>query len=499
MSSIVGFVSKNKTLFLIFLLALFFRLYKIVQSYNFDHDQDLYSWIVKDILEGHFRLIGQLTSIEGVFIGPLFYYLLAPIYFVMGMNPLSALVLAITISLVTVISTYFLFKKLFGDKVGIVGGIIMASSMGVSWFDRWVVPTQPTILWSVWFLYGILSLLSGQRNAVLILAVLVGLVWHIHVALAPLVLIIPLAFLISDKKKLFEDRDGFLKTLAVSFAAIAFLAMPFLLFELKNGFIQTRSLLEISSPELARITGQPTGMYRAQIIWENLGRWLNNIIFAGYPKDYSNVVKIGFFASLSFLAFKKVISVKIFVLILTWISIVFMAQYLSKKGVSEYYFANLSAPLILVLSLLFGLFWKKLKTFLLVPLLLSAYVIYNILQWVQMPDLGNNYLSKLKTAEYIKQDAMTSGLPCVGLSFIADLGTNVGFRYIFWYKDLKVIKPKEGAHIYTIVFPNSRNKEEQVAQFGAYGVILPKERGTMDPLICERADYQLDPLLGFYN
>ena len=65
-------------------IALFFRLYKLREFYIFEHDQDLYSFIVRDILSGHFRLIGQLTSIDGVFIGPLYYYLLAPFYALFG-------------------------------------------------------------------------------------------------------------------------------------------------------------------------------------------------------------------------------------------------------------------------------------------------------------------------------------------------------------------------------------------------------------------------------
>ena len=58
---------------LILVIGLFFRSYQLTERFEFAHDGDLYSWIVKDIVVNHhFRLIGQLTSAPGIFIGGLF-------------------------------------------------------------------------------------------------------------------------------------------------------------------------------------------------------------------------------------------------------------------------------------------------------------------------------------------------------------------------------------------------------------------------------------------
>lgn len=58
-------------------VASLFRLYNFEKSFSFAHDADLYSWIAKDINNGHQRLVGQLTSVPGVFIGSFYYYLMA--------------------------------------------------------------------------------------------------------------------------------------------------------------------------------------------------------------------------------------------------------------------------------------------------------------------------------------------------------------------------------------------------------------------------------------
>lgn len=99
-------------------IGLFFRVYKLSEFYIFEHDQDLYSWIVKDILvDGHLRLIGQVTSIEGLFIGPFYYYLLAPFYFIFNMNPLAAMIPANIINLLTAISLYWVLARFFDRRV----------------------------------------------------------------------------------------------------------------------------------------------------------------------------------------------------------------------------------------------------------------------------------------------------------------------------------------------------------------------------------------------
>ncbi len=113
-------------LILILLLALFMRTWELERFYLFEHDNDLYSWIVKDILvDHHIRLIGQETSIHKLFIGPLFYYLLVPFFALSGLSPFSATILTTLTGLLTVISVYFVFSKFFGPAPGLAGAFCM--------------------------------------------------------------------------------------------------------------------------------------------------------------------------------------------------------------------------------------------------------------------------------------------------------------------------------------------------------------------------------------
>jgi 4-amino-4-deoxy-L-arabinose transferase-like glycosyltransferase len=118
-------------------LALFFRLYNFEGGFIFAHDHDLYSWIAKDLLVNkHWRLVGQVTSVPGVFIGPLYYYLIAFFYFLFRMNPLSAVIPLTLIGLAGVFSFYYFLKTYFGNKTGLIGAFLWACTWGVASFER---------------------------------------------------------------------------------------------------------------------------------------------------------------------------------------------------------------------------------------------------------------------------------------------------------------------------------------------------------------------------
>src|SRR3989338_4359605 len=144
--STVLFLLKKKSniliLFLIILIGLFFRTYLAVERFEFGHDGDLYSWIVKDIVVNHhFRLIGQLTSAPGIFIGGLFYYLLIPFFLLSNMDPIGTTSFAIIIGLVTIFSLYFVLSKLFKTEVGLIASFLYATLLTTVNADRWIVPT----------------------------------------------------------------------------------------------------------------------------------------------------------------------------------------------------------------------------------------------------------------------------------------------------------------------------------------------------------------------
>ncbi len=209
----------------------------MVDRFDFAADGDLYSWIVKDIVVNHhFRLIGQLTSAPGIFVGPLFYYFLVPFFILTNMDPIGALIPITILGLVTVYSYYFVLSRLFKKEVGLIAAFLYSVLLVTVSSDRWVVPTVTTSIWAIWYLYTLIMLSRGNFSVFPLLGILIGLIWHIHIALAPTLLAVPVALFFA--KKIPKLKEIFLFLLAMFL-----FSLPLIGFELRHNFLQTRSLV----------------------------------------------------------------------------------------------------------------------------------------------------------------------------------------------------------------------------------------------------------------
>lgn len=224
-------------LILILFIAFFFRTYKLIDWLSFDQDAELYSWIAKDIIVNkHIRLIGQLTSAPGVFIGPLFYYLNIPFFILFNMDPVASVIPILIIGMFTVYSYYWVFKKLYSQRVGLIASFVYATSLYTISFDRWVVPSTPTNLWAIWYFFTIMMILRKNFSVLPLAGLLIGLIWNIHIALTPTLIALPLAIAFSGKIPKF-------KQFAIFTLVVIATCLPLIGFETRHNFSQTKSLL----------------------------------------------------------------------------------------------------------------------------------------------------------------------------------------------------------------------------------------------------------------
>lgn len=127
-------------------LGLILRLYDYTARFAYGHDADLVGWVIKDIIvDKHPRLIGQLTSSPGIFIGALYYYLQIPFYWLSNMDPIGVYWLTALTGILSIASMWFV--------AGPIASFIYASSWLIANTERDVFPTTPVFLWSIWFSY----------------------------------------------------------------------------------------------------------------------------------------------------------------------------------------------------------------------------------------------------------------------------------------------------------------------------------------------------------
>lgn len=484
--------SLSLTILLILLVSLFFRTYKIVDRFGFDHDGDLYSWIIKDVVINHHpRLIGQLTSAPGIYIGPAFYYLLVPFFLLFKMDPIGTIIPLAIFGILTTFSYFVVFTKLFNKYAGFIAAFLHAVLLANVDFDRRNVPTSTTNFWTVWYFFCIICILRGNFEVLPILGILMGLIWHIHIALIPPLLAIPAAIIVSKKLPKLKQVIYFLITFFAT-------SLPFLIFEIRHHFIQSSSLI------LNFTTNHEggTGFYKLTQVLNMISKNINALFLSpqALPQNLQPIFTIGLLLLIIPLILRKVLSVREVIPLIGWLVGVITFFSLSSSLISEYYFYNIQIIFTLLVTLTFYLIFKS-SNFgkVLTITLLSLILIKNLYFFTTHDIYHKGYKERKGVADFISENSKQKGYPCVGISYITTPGENVGFRYFFYLDNLHLVHPSKDIPVYNIVIPDELSKEVKL-KFGHIGVIPPTAIPSNETIqkSCQTPNTNLtDPMLGY--
>ena len=98
----------------VLLLAFFLRIYRVWDLLDFHYDQGRDAMVIWNLWHnGKFFLIGPVTGLPGIFLGPFYYYLIAVPYLIGGGNPVYP---SIFLSSLVTLGLFFLYKA--GEKIG---------------------------------------------------------------------------------------------------------------------------------------------------------------------------------------------------------------------------------------------------------------------------------------------------------------------------------------------------------------------------------------------
>ena len=118
-----SFFSKNYVfiaIIVILLTAAFLRLYKIEDYMTFLGDEGRDVTIVRGILHGDFTFLGPRASAGDFFLGPIYYYFMAPFLFISNYNPVGPAVMVALLGVATVFLVYRVGREFFGNSAGLV-------------------------------------------------------------------------------------------------------------------------------------------------------------------------------------------------------------------------------------------------------------------------------------------------------------------------------------------------------------------------------------------
>ncbi|MEK7526137.1 MAG: glycosyltransferase family 39 protein, partial [Patescibacteria group bacterium] len=492
-NKVIKLVRSHRLFLTLLLVGVFLRTFNVYEWFMYSHDQDLAGWVVRDILENrHLRLIGQETSSKGVFIGSLFYYLQIPFYVVFGMDPAGSVWLPIIISVFSMWSIYFVFTRVFGKVTAIIATLIYALSYFVVFNDRELVPTQPVMLWTMWYLYSLWLVFKGKQKAYVLVGLLWGLVWHLSLALA---ILAPLALV----AQVFSKTKVNFKYLV--FGAVVFVVWlsPFAIFEYRHNFQQVKAITASFTTNKDHIQGtSDTRLEKLdrtmQIVNKNVDGLFWNHSF-NVPAVYTLYLLVVLFV---ILAVKKIIPLPLAVIFTLWMALYIAFFTFNSINISEYYLNGMNIIWIAIFSLFVSQVFKHRKNLAIVILLVFVFV--NIKSYLQKGPNESGYLQRKALVDFITQDSKNRGYQCVAVSYITSPGNNLGYRMFFYLNKLHVNQPKSGSPVYTIVFPHSM-VDRIDKSFGALGLVLPDYERYSEEQIkvsCSGENANLtDPMFGF--
>lgn len=150
----------------ILVFAFFMRVYRINYALGFYFDQGRDALAIWDLIHDHkFFLIGPTTGIAGIFRGPFYYYLIAPLYLIGRGSPIYPSVFLSLTSVVALALLYKLTRKIIGVPGALMASLIGAGSFYIILASRWLSNPTPMLLLSMLLIYSMFLVLEGKKWA----------------------------------------------------------------------------------------------------------------------------------------------------------------------------------------------------------------------------------------------------------------------------------------------------------------------------------------------
>ncbi len=397
MKAVLNFVKKYPGILIIIILTLvaaFLRLYNLERYATFLADQGRDAIIVKRLATfEHFTAIGPPTSVGYVFLGPFYYYFIAPWFWIFRFQPVGLVFGVAFFSICFIPVNYFVIKKIFDEKVAIISSILITFSSIMIDFSRF--SWNPNLLPLFFFFLYIIFVLGFEKRSYIYFA-LFGIILSFSMQLHYLALIlIPpagilfIANILNSKKY----AKKYIVGIFVSIAAFILGTAPLIIFDLKHNFLNVKSFINLITTPNTISSNNLDNLFGAF-------NFLNQYIFNhSIPRIVTTIISLILFIYFLtlFRSLKILIDKKNTLFIFLVLSIIGVSMYPGPKHahyfgiVYPFYFAVISLCVARLFSSLFG------KIFLI--FLLTFYI------YLQTPGYRFFYADQLNQIEHSKKVA----------------------------------------------------------------------------------------------
>jgi hypothetical protein len=233
---------------------------------TFDQGRDLI-WSYNQVLFGKPSLIGPWGSIEGIFFGPLWFWLLGLALLLSGGDPIGAALLNMIVVYAAGVVLFILLKKI-NYHTALVGSILFFASPYMRSLAEYPFSQHLLPLLTLGFLYFLIAYFQKKKQYLLFLSSLcVGLMFHAEPPTAMYTLI-PLLFMLITKNRSKHVLTGWF---IVGMGLVVTL-LPLIIFDVRHDFVQTKALMSYISgenhsysdvpPLVDRVKQRPTALFQ---------------------------------------------------------------------------------------------------------------------------------------------------------------------------------------------------------------------------------------------
>lgn len=229
-------------LILILIIAGYLRLYRIRDYMGFLGDEGRDVLVVKRMIVDHdFTLLGPITSVGLMHLGPIYYYFMIPFLWATNLDPVGPAIMVAMFSLGTILLIWQTCREFINLKCAGIASLLYALSPFVithahsSW--------NPNILpfWALLFIYSLLKVLVDKKSIWLFGAgISLGVSLQLHYLALIFIPILGASLLILK----FKVTKSGLYLLILGWLSVFF---PFILFEFKHKFINSLTVLQFTT------------------------------------------------------------------------------------------------------------------------------------------------------------------------------------------------------------------------------------------------------------
>lgn len=229
----------------ILLVGAFLRLYRIADYMTFLGDEGRDVIVVRRLLvEGHPPLIGPGTSIGNMYLGPIYYYMMAPALLLAGFSPAGPAIQIAVLGVITIFFVWFVAREWFGRYAAFIAASLYAIASTIIVFSRssWNPNIMPFFallcIYSIWKIWR-----EHKWGWLIVLGISFAFVLQSHylgLLLAPTFFVFWLLTCLKVRKS--ENSKYFIRYTTYSAALFVLLMSPLVIFDARHNWINFNAM-----------------------------------------------------------------------------------------------------------------------------------------------------------------------------------------------------------------------------------------------------------------